>query len=192
MTYDIQFTCAICGKYSLKYNAIESTALEAVVSIEKWRRTENGVLCLSCSGFELGPKKSKLVVLPPVPMEPITVTLPVPPSANRYWRVYRGQVVVSSEAREYKKTVKALTTGIVPLTGLVSLTIHWYRAIAKGDLGNREKVLSDSLQGIAFLDDAQISEIHLYRHDTDKRNPRCEVTVTQLAPAAVSKKRKVA
>ena len=33
----------------------------------------------------------------------VSFTLPYPPSANRYWRSYRGRVVKSEEARRYSE-----------------------------------------------------------------------------------------
>lgn len=56
------------------------------------------------------------------------------------------------------------------------MTAKVYRPRRVGDLMNREKVLSDALQGIAFHDDKQIVEAHFYQHD-DKDNPRVEVEV---------------
>jgi len=115
-------------------------------------------------------------------MTAINITLPYPPSANRYWRHLRnGRTIVSDEARVYRTTANALCriTGMRPLDGRVCVTYHVYRPIKRGDLMNREKVLSDALQGAAFADDAQIHEAHLYLHD-DKANPRVEVTVDSL------------
>ena len=34
--------------------------------------------------------------------------LPMPPSANRIWRVCRGRIVLSEEARAYKAKVRLL------------------------------------------------------------------------------------
>lgn len=123
----------------------------------------------------------------PGPAGPITVVLPMPPSANRYWRHWGARPVVSPEALEYKATVGlcALAAGITtPFTGPVALSLEVYRAIKKGDLSNRVKVLEDALQGHAYLDDDQVVEIHCRRHD-DPDDPRVEVTVAP-APWAVT------
>lgn len=110
----------------------------------------------------------------------MTIILPVPPSANRYWRVFRGRPVVSSEATAYKNDAAwiARAAGMnEPLTGDVSLTVRWYRERKSGDLSNRLKILEDALQGIAYKNDSQIVRIVAERYD-DKRNPRVEVEVT--------------
>lgn len=111
------------------------------------------------------------------------LTLPVPPSANDYWRVFRGHVVVSPEARRYKAGVRlrALTAGRQrPLTGPLVVSLIVYRKAKRGDLDNFCKVLLDSLKGIAFEDDSQVVELHSRRED-DASNPRVEVNV-EAAP----------
>lgn len=112
--------------------------------------------------------------------------LPYPPSSNRYWRKFRGIIVLSPEAREYKQRVAArfLAEGHKPVTGPVAYTAHVYRPQKSGDLGNRLKVLEDALNGIAWVDDKQVEELHAYRHE-DKANPRVEVEVRPLGVESV-------
>lgn len=112
------------------------------------------------------------------------LTLPVPPSANRYWRTFRGHSVVSAEAKAYKIDAAwmAKAAGITePLAGDVALTVRWYRERKSGDLSNRLKILEDALNGIAYNDDSQIVRIVAERYD-DKRNPRVEVEVEKVTP----------
>jgi len=122
-------------------------------------------------------------------MAVLSFSLPVPPSANRYWRTWRGRTVISTEAKGYKAAAKLLAhqQGARPITGDVKLTITWFRARKSGDVDNRVKVLADCLQGIAYHDDKQIAELHIRRHDTDSRHPRIDVVVQPLpAPDAPS------
>jgi len=100
----------------------------------------------------------------------VALRLPIPPSANRYWRSYNGKVVVSEEAQQYKWQVKLLCGQLDPFPGNVSLTISIYRARKSGDLDNYLKVALDSLKGILYPDDNAVVEIHALRHD-DKDNP---------------------
>lgn len=111
----------------------------------------------------------------------MNLTLPYPPSANRYWRQWQGRMVVSSEARQYKETVGWLVKADTSdwLTGPVALTIKVYRPQKRGDLDNCLKILLDSLKGVLFADDDQVVEIHAYRGD-DKANPRVEMKVSEL------------
>lgn len=107
------------------------------------------------------------------------VTLPPPPSANVYWKYWRGRVVPSPEAKTYKRVVRLMLLSEghrKPLAGPVVLSLVWYRAERRGDLSNRLKVLEDALNGIAFNDDSQVVELHCRRED-DKLNPRVVVTV---------------
>lgn len=105
--------------------------------------------------------------------------LPPPISANRYWRNFRGRMVVSAEAKAYKQQVAwiAKASGAEALTGNVSVTMKVYRPAKRMDLDNAAKILLDSLIGIAYNDDSQIVRIVAERYD-DKRNPRVEVEVT--------------
>jgi crossover junction endodeoxyribonuclease RusA len=108
----------------------------------------------------------------------MTITLPFPPSANRYWRSCHNRVFVSAEAKAYKAEVARMATGCEPMTGELVLSADFYRPAKRGDLDNRLKVLGDALNGIAWNDDKQIGEIHARQFD-DKKNPRVVVTVTE-------------
>lgn len=109
-------------------------------------------------------------------------TLPMPPSANVYWRNFRGRTVISTEARNYKKHVGELAKRLgmeLVEDGDVRFTIRVYRNQASGDLSNRLKVIEDALNGIAYADDKQIVEEHAFRHD-DKGNGRIVICVEKL------------
>lgn len=110
-------------------------------------------------------------------------TLPMPPSANEYWRSFvvnnKVRVVLSAKAKSYKEAVADLAhrLGMTPITGHdVIVTVTFYRNQASGDLDNRIKVTLDALRGVAFEDDKQVVEIHAYRHD-DKGNGRIVISV---------------
>lgn len=62
----------------------------------------------------------------------------------------------------------------------VAVTAHLYRPRRVGDLDNMFKALLDLLAGHLYEDDAQIAELHAFRHD-DKARPRVELEVTELA-----------
>jgi len=117
------------------------------------------------------------------------LTLPYPPSSNRYWRSqpYRDKatgklmvaVFVTTEAKEYKKAVQTLFGMPGPMVGPIGMRVYVYRPQRSGDLGNRIKVLEDALEGIAYANDNQIEYEELFRRD-DKANPRVEVEIWQL------------
>jgi crossover junction endodeoxyribonuclease RusA len=112
----------------------------------------------------------------------ISLTLPFPPSANRYWRHAKGRTYRSSEAIAYIEAVQDLVPD-EQLEGEISVTMHFHRPARRGDLDNRIKIALDSLRGRAYHDDKQIVRIEATRHE-DKKNPRVEITITQEEPTA--------
>lgn len=116
------------------------------------------------------------------------LTLPVPPSANRWWRhkLHRGKIpkldraltFISREAKQYKEAtaVYALSAGVrQPLEGPVAISIWWYRERKAGDLDKRVGVLLDALEGTVYRNDAQIVALLVFRSDADPTRPRVEV-----------------
>ena len=118
-----------------------------------------------------------------VPMEKrgYCFTLPYPPSSNRYWRFYRGVVVRSSDAVQYKKAVASALryAGVDLLNGDISVAMIVYRPRQQGDLDNRIKILLDAMNGIVYVDDKQIAVIHAERRE-DKQSPRVEIMVEEI------------
>lgn len=108
-------------------------------------------------------------------MTEIAVTLPVPPSANDYWR-YTGRVFTSKEAGAYKNAVRLENAFLPKLDGPVVVNLTVFRPAKRGDLDNFLKVMLDALQGVLYENDNQIVEIHAWRED-DKENPRVELLV---------------
>jgi crossover junction endodeoxyribonuclease RusA len=114
--------------------------------------------------------------------------LPVPPSANRWWRNYGGRMVKSTEARQYQAYVNKLarTLGIRTLRrpAQVAFQFTWHRDKRMGDLDKRLGILLDALQGVAYENDSQIVEIHAKRVDAAS-HPRVEVTIYEVVPDVV-------
>ena len=125
----------------------------------------------------------------------VTLTLPYPISANRYWRTFMPRgfkapvTTLSDEAKQYKSNVAAIirAAGIIePIRGRVSVSYtlfperpqDWARRAAKNpecwdddvrciDLDNAQKVLLDSLKGLVFDDDKWVREIIAKRAEPD-------------------------
>ncbi len=110
------------------------------------------------------------------------ITLPIPPSANSYWRIFRNRILLSAEARKYKAVAALIGKRILhePLDGNVAVFLHVYRARRIGDLDNFLKATLDACRGVLFEDDKQVTEIHAYRNDDPKR-PRVDVVVENVA-----------
>ncbi len=114
----------------------------------------------------------------------VTVKLPWPVSANRYWRSFvprghkRAIVVLSDEAKSYKTEVAYLARAAgmrTPEPGRVQVECKLYPALPRDaarrmrklgygwddsvrslDLDNALKVTIDALKGIAYHDDRQV------------------------------------
>lgn len=143
---------------------------------------------------------------------PITITLPYPISANRYWRVFMPKgfkapvTAISTEAKDYKAEVGWLckAAGIrTPITGRVCIDVQlyphrpqdwqtrmrkqgdaWSDSVQCIDLDNANKVLLDSLKGIAIDDDKWVRKIVSERMEPDAHGARVVVTITPIATAS--------
>lgn len=109
----------------------------------------------------------------------IRLSLPEPPSANRYWRRAGLHLHRSTEADRYIEQVKfrVRLAGVRQITGAVELRFVWYRKKRVGDLSNRIKVLEDALQWGAFADDGKVRRLICEMSDDEPGNPRVEVLV---------------
>ncbi len=117
--------------------------------------------------------------------EKVELDLPLPPSANDYWRLgwVRGKpaLILSREARAYKAAIalKGRVQKRVPLEGPVELRLVVHFSDNRSDLSNRIKVLEDALQGVAYVNDRQVQRLSAERGEN--RFPAfVQVTVTRL------------
>ena len=93
----------------------------------------------------------------------ISLTLPMPPSANAYWRSIcindRPRVLTSKAARLYKHSVKlSVFTQLNGFPEMLEGDLHFDAIyyLNRGDGHNRDKVLMDALEGLAYENDRQI------------------------------------
>lgn len=140
-------------------------------------------------------------------MSSVSLVLPYPPSANRYWRTYMPKgfkapvTVVSAEAKAYKATVCGLAkiAGVKkPIAGRVAVEIRlypnrpqdWQKRVKRDpvawddtvqclDLDNANKVLFDALKGVAIDDDKWVRRIVSERMEPDGE-ARVEITITPI------------
>lgn len=102
--------------------------------------------------------------------------LPLPPSANVYWRkTNRGIVYVSAEAKAFRSEAFILgrNAGCVPLLGDIWMDFEFWFINKSADGSNRIKVLEDALQGVCYNDDVQIVDEHWHKYFVpDKKKPR--------------------
>jgi Holliday junction resolvase len=113
----------------------------------------------------------------------ICLVLPFPPSVNGlYAPVAKGRLVLSEAGRVFKAQAGWLARDAyrdVPMACDVALRVNVYRPRRRGDLSNLLKVVEDAFTGIVYVDDGQIVEEHLYRHE-DPTYPRVEVEILRV------------
>lgn len=111
------------------------------------------------------------------------LTLPYPPSNNRYYRNFRGRTVIGTEGRGYRlATLEARPREGWPLTGRLRMQIEVIPKRARSlDLDNVPKAICDALQhaGI-YADDNQIEDLRIVRLPKDHKWARVIVTVEAL------------
>jgi Holliday junction resolvase RusA-like endonuclease len=129
--------------------------------------------------------------------EPKQVTVafraPYPPSANRLYRArVMGKTATIYKTKEHADYLGAMGNAVrvagirnplinsFPLVGRVKLTGRLYRPRKVGDIDNPLKALFDSLNSLAWADDSQVRELHLYLED-DKHDPRIELELEGMA-----------
>lgn len=130
-----------------------------------------------------------------------TITLPLPTSVNAMHTVSRGFRCpktkkwkrVEARSGEYtdwlaRAAVKyrgAFPMGVEPFTGRLRVD-YWFlwhegdKGRESSDLSNREKCLSDFLQGKFFVDDKQIDEQHHYRRIVTDGESRVIVRIYEI------------
>lgn len=139
-------------------------------------------------------------------MKEIILVLPVL-SANKYWRPAkigaRMTIVPTKEAKKYRLDVAAAARAqgcCSPIAGRVRMDLvlyphrpvdwkkrkrdlgaAWDDGVQCIDLANCEKVLSDALNGVVFVDDSWIREITMKRMEPDEHGLRVVVRVLALA-----------
>lgn len=135
-------------------------------------------------------------------MSQITLTLPYPISANRYWRPVKvGQhitIVPTKEVKLYRNEVAALYRGPLvtgrclfevflfpnrPQDWQKRMRLHgeaWSDTVMCIDLDNANKVLLDSLKGVAIEDDKWVREIIAKRMEPDQHGARVVVRITAM------------
>ena len=80
-------------------------------------------------------------------------------------------------ANAFKQQVGAATQAGVMLEGDVAVHITIYYASRRPDLD--ESLILDLLQGVAYENDRQVREKHIY-WGLDKEKPRCEIRVEKI------------
>lgn len=108
-------------------------------------------------------------------MKRITITTE-PISVNA---LYTGRRFLTKEGKVtklmYGREIKAQWPG-EPLKGDITLNVLFYFKDNRKDIDGCLKALLDSIEGIMYENDRQITELHVFK-EIDKDNPRTEVHI---------------
>ena len=93
----------------------------------------------------------------------------------------KSMFIKSVKALSYAKMFKQ--QAVVPtllkfISEDVAVTIRIWYASRRPDLD--ESLILDLLQDVAYLNDRQVKEKHIYWMGVDKENPRCEIEVSPI------------
>jgi len=101
----------------------------------------------------------------------------IPPSVNAYWRTSCNgkfpRVYISTKGKEFKEAMSWIAKQHIktPLKNDVSLEIEYHiTAIVGKDIDNILKAILDSLNGIVYEDDKQITELAVRKIRKSKSN----------------------
>jgi crossover junction endodeoxyribonuclease RusA len=117
------------------------------------------------------------------------VTIPFPPSGNRYWRHSGNRVYLNPEAKKYRKLVDAeiwyekIIGEFTPMGDkrLRVVATYYEPDKRRRDLDNFWKQLADALEHAgAFADDGNIDDLRLVRGGVDKEHPRVVVEIYSI------------
>lgn len=113
----------------------------------------------------------------------IALTVPVPPSYNRAWRIGGRHIYKSKEAREYeemiRRTVGKLDIKMFDYPDKVGVRVVWHREPKnnRGDLENRTKTLLDSCEELLFRNDGQIRYLESELREVPRGQGRMDIEV---------------
>jgi Holliday junction resolvase RusA-like endonuclease len=103
---------------------------------------------------------------------------PVPKGRPRF---FRGRVITPKKTREFEANLKQFVKTVfkeAPYTGEVSVTLDFGRkrkVSAVPDLDNYVKGVTDSLNGVIWKDDSQITELYASKKYSEKAYIRIRV-----------------
>lgn len=110
------------------------------------------------------------------------LTLPWPPSVNRYWRSVNGRVLIAAAGRCYRTDVE-LVMRLAGLRGVGALPVEvaieaWLPDLRRRDIDNVLKAPLDALTHAGMWeDDSQVMALSIRKAGMDRARPRLELTI---------------
>ena len=115
-------------------------------------------------------------------VQPITLTLPFPPSVNHYWGQRGNMRYITKRGKEFRQSVAEIVADNgKKAEGRLQVVVSLFQPTKrKCDIDNYMKALLDALQHAGcYDDDEQIDELHIVRMGVFKGG-ECRVVVNQL------------
>lgn len=108
-----------------------------------------------------------------------------PPVAKERPRAFRkGNYVgiyTPKKTRDYEEHVRLSAPPMQKMTNVSCTLVIFFQDRRRRDIDNVAKSLLDALNGVAWEDDSEVVELHLYRR-YDKLSPRVEVVLEGECP----------
>lgn len=104
--------------------------------------------------------------------------LDIPVSLNKMYMPSHGLIILTPAARSWKEYAKLMTQSQwqdEPMEG--ELVVFLYFFGSRLDADNGIKLLFDSLNGVCWHDDSQVSEFHVYVSREKKVEKRVEIEI---------------
>lgn len=120
-------------------------------------------------------------------MNTYNITLPWPPSNNRYYRHNRGRTHISDEGQAYRDRVAGIIKDLMLDIGLstpVKIRIECHMPDRRRrDLDNLQKAAFDALTKAGFWQDDQQVDYYSVKRMSIVKGGKLELTITELEPA---------
>ncbi|MCI5633305.1 RusA family crossover junction endodeoxyribonuclease [Helicobacter sp.] len=104
-----------------------------------------------------------------------------PPSVNHYWLGSGWNRYVSKRGVEFKRALalSAKASNITPTEKQVCLSVVWHKKDnRRRDIDNILKPILDALNGIAYFDDSQVSELFVKKEQGAQES--LEITIKEI------------
>lgn len=110
------------------------------------------------------------------------IVLPFPPSMNRYWRTFRGRMLLSAHGRSYRQQAAEIALTTRPERfGDARVAVEIAAFLPDKRRRDLDNLLKASLDALGYMgvydDDSQIDALWIRNAGLDRDNPRLEVQV---------------
>ena len=106
-----------------------------------------------------------------------------PPSVNHYWSGSGSRRYVCKRGVEFKRALAlcAKSANVKPTKAQVALWITWHKKDKRQrDIDNILKPILDALNGIAYLDDSQVTELFVEKEQSTREALEITITVKEI------------